>query len=70
MTYTDDAIWDAARHMSQQEREEKEWLESRPLCGDCAKPITTYELYEFGDVVICPKCLQRKHKKWTEDYCD
>ncbi len=66
MYFTDDPVRDAERYMADQERE----LQKLPRCCECDEPIQTEECYEINDELICPECLQKNHRKWTEDFCE
>jgi hypothetical protein len=62
--WTDDPIADFARH----ERQERRWLESRPICSDCERPIQDDHYFEFDGEVICEECLFNHHRKWVEEF--
>lgn len=63
---TDDPLRDADRYIAECDR----WVSKRPVCSECDNPITTDELFEFNDELICPECLRDNHMKWTEDYVE
>lgn len=52
------------------DREEAEWLESRPVCEICGHPIQDETLYLINDEFVCEKCLDHNFKKWTDDYVE
>lgn len=56
--------WEA--HDSEQERK----LQKLPICSECGERIMTDALYEINDEYICPDCMEKNHKKWTDDCCD
>lgn len=61
--YTDDppADWDA--HCR-----EMDYLHGMlPMCEECGHHIEDEHCYEFNDVYICEECLDKNHKKRTED---
>ncbi len=52
----------------QHDAEQQKKLDKLPVCVECDEPIQTDELYEINDELICPDCLVKYHRKWTEDY--
>ena len=43
---------DLARH----EREQEEWLKSRPVCDQCGEPIQDDAMFEFENETYCTEC--------------
>lgn len=62
--YTDNPIADFEKW----DREQCAALERLPKCAECGEPIQTEECYLINDELICPECLEKNHKKWTDDY--
>lgn len=56
--------WD--NYQAEQEKAEKKL----PKCYECGNPITTDECFEINDELVCPKCLNENHRKFTDDYID
>lgn len=50
------------------EREQERWLSKRPKCIHCKERIQDEECYVFEDGVICPACLDKHHRIYTEDF--
>lgn len=40
------------------ERRQEEWLESRPVCGECGEPIQDDSAYYINNNWICNKCME------------
>lgn len=38
-----------------------------PMCEECGHHIEDEHCFEFNDVYICEECLDKNHKKRTED---
>lgn len=55
-------IW--AAHDAELERE----LAKRPVCAECGDPIQTEHCYEVKGELICPDCMEKYHRKYTEDF--
>lgn len=66
MSYTDNPANDYARYDAAQKAQE----DKLPRCAYCDEPIMTDECYEINDELICPDCLDREHRKWTDDYIE
>lgn len=66
MGWTDDPIGDFDRR----DREEAEWLGSRPTCAVCGHPIQDEHFYFINDEAICQECLDRDYRVRTEDYLE
>ena len=64
MYFTDDPVADAERHMRALDAQ----LEKHPRCAECGHHIQDDECYEINEQLICPKCLNRNYKRWTDDY--
>lgn len=63
---TDDPIADFYAWDAEQERERQKL----PKCEYCRDPIDTEKCYKINDILVCPDCLDRKHKVRTEDYVE
>lgn len=66
MFYTDDPVADFHAYDAERQRE----LDRLPICSECDEKIMTDKLYEINDEYICPNCMEKNHKKWTDDCCD
>lgn len=66
MAYTDNPVADHARY----DAEQKAIEDKLPKCEYCGEPIQDDFCYEFNDMLICEECLNREHRKWTEDYIE
>ena len=64
MYRTDDPLRDFDRY----EREQAEWLESRPVCADCGNPVQDEHYYLIEGEVICPDCLEENYRKEIDDF--
>lgn len=62
MFYSDDPVWDAERYEAARDAE----VDRLPKCEYCGEPILTDECYEINEALICPECLIREHRKWTD----
>lgn len=56
--------WEA--HDAEQERK----LQKLPICSECENPIQDEHCYEVNGKYTCPGCMEKNHKKWTDDCCD
>ena len=56
--------WD--NYQAEQEKE----MKKLPICYECEKPIQDEVCYEINDELICPDCLIKNHRKFTDDYID
>ena len=63
MSHTDDPYRDFLNHEAEKER----WLQSRPVCSECEEHIQDDECFEIGGELICPDCLIKNHRKWTDN---
>jgi formylmethanofuran dehydrogenase subunit E len=45
-------------------------LDMLPECSECENPIQDEHCYEVNGELICPGCMEKNHRKWTDDYCD
>lgn len=52
-----------ARHDAEQEAQS----EKLPECSECGEKIQTEHCYEVNGEYICPDCMERNHKVFTED---
>lgn len=50
------------------EARKQRWLDSRPKCDYCDRPIQDEKLCDFDGVLICLKCVEDHYTKDTEDY--
>lgn len=64
--WSDDPVADFERHDAEQERE----LSRLPKCYECGHRIQSEECYNIMGDLICPRCLDKYHKVWTESYID
>lgn len=64
MSWTDDPLADFARH----DDEEQEFVKKLPVCADCGEPVMDDYYFLINDEVICPKCMDRNYRKWTDEY--
>lgn len=64
MSYTDNPAADYARYDAAQKAQE----DKLPKCAYCGEPIQDDFLYDFDGMLICEVCLEKNHRKWTEDY--
>lgn len=63
MYITDDPVADAYRR----DKEQEEWLESRPVCKCCGEHIQTEFYYELPDGLWCEDCIM-EGRHYTEDW--
>ena len=63
---SDDPVADFMRHDAEQARE----LKRLPVCSECGEPIQSETCYEINDELICEDCLNRNHRKFTDDYME
>lgn len=66
MSYIPDNYDMWARHDAEQESE----LERMPKCYECGKPIQDEHCFEINDELICEKCLNKNHRKHTDDFVE
>ena len=64
MIYTDNPVADFARYDAEQSRK----LSELPVCCLCGEPIQDEYYYEIGVDILCEKCLNDMHRKYTEDF--
>lgn len=64
--WSDDPVADFERHDAEQERE----LSKLPRCYECRHRIQSEECYDIGGNLICPGCLDKHYKVWTENFID
>ena len=62
--YTDNPLADFLRR----DAEQTEWLDTLPVCAECGDPIQDEECFEFDFGLICPKCLNDNHSRYTDDF--
>ena len=62
------SIPDAYDLWKQRERQEQKWLDSRPKCDHCNRPIQDEKLCDFDGTLICFECVENHYTKHTEDY--
>lgn len=48
--------------------EKEKALAKRPVCSVCDDPIQDEHLYLINDELVCPECLDRNFRKYTDDY--
>lgn len=63
---TDDPIADFYAYDAEIYRQQQKL----PKCGYCDEPIVEDHCYEINGILICQDCLDREHKKRTEDYVE
>ena len=51
------------------DRAQAKWLERRPKCKQCGKPIQDEEAYRINGEFICENCMD-ENKVCVDDYCD
>ena len=49
------ATW-AEEDYARREREQEEWLKSRPVCDECGEPIQDEGYYKFEGDIYCEEC--------------
>lgn len=49
---TDNPDRDLERH----ERQQEEWIKSRPVCYQCEEPIQEEFMFEYENEIFCPNC--------------
>lgn len=64
--YLEKLYWEWDAEQAKQEEE----FERFPRCTECGNTILGDWTYEFNDELICEKCLEKNHRKWTVDYCE
>lgn len=52
------------------EAEQVAEIERLPICSECHEHIIDDWTYDFDDYLICEKCLEKNHRKWTVDYVE
>lgn len=60
---TDNPYKDFERH----DREQQEWLDSRPVCDGCFNPIQDDFYYDIYDQKICEDCLKQYFRRSVEE---
>ena len=63
MFYTNDPIADFQAY----DREQAEWLASRPMCDLCGERIQDDHYYMLPNKNVCPNCLDRFYRTEIED---
>lgn len=63
MIFTDDPLSDFDRY----DRQQEEWLNSRPVCDCCGEPIQDDFCYEINGDLICEDCLDMYFRKAVDD---
>lgn len=63
MIFTDDPLSDFDRY----DRQQEEWLNSRPVCDCCDEPIQDDFCYEINGDLICEDCLDMHFRKAVDD---
>ena len=63
---SDDPARDADLYYADLESE----LAKRPKCSECGERIQAEEYYEFDGKFYCPDCLEKYHRRYTEDYLE
>lgn len=58
---------DPERDFERWDREQAEWLASRPICANCGRPIQDDHYYQIGDEPICPRCLEDDYRVEIEE---
>ena len=66
MFYTDDPIADFHRYDAEKQAE----LDKRPTCHECGEKIQEDFCYEINGECICERCLNKNHRKHTEDFIE
>ena len=66
MSYTDNPVADAERHIAKQEA----LLQRLPKCSYCGHRIQDEKLCVINDELICVSCMEQHFIKWTEDYIE
>lgn len=51
--------------LDKREREEDEWLKSRPVCDICEQHIQEESYHNFNGIKICDECLDC-FKEWID----
>ena len=64
MNYTDDPVADFAKH----DHEQEEWLQSRPICEHCGKPIQDERLMKINGECYHMKCAEKVFGEDTDDF--
>lgn len=49
-------------------RREEAWLNSRPVCEHCGRPIQNERLLDVEGLLYHVKCFVNEHERDTEDY--
>lgn len=44
------------------------WLQRRPVCSHCGKPIQDERLFDIDGELYHPDCAEDQFLKYTEDY--
>lgn len=68
MPYTDDPVRDFDRYDMEQARREARL----PVCENrkCGKRINDDFYWEIDGEILCEKCMNLRHRKYTEDYIE
>lgn len=61
--YTDDPLQDFARH----EHEQLEWLNSRPKCARCGRPIQDERLMKIDGEYYHMDCAEEEFGEYTDE---
>ena len=62
--FTDDPVQDFARH----DHEQEEWLNSRPKCAYCGKPIQDERLMFIDGETYHIECAEIRFGEYTDDF--
>lgn len=49
------------------DREQERQLAQLPRCSECRRPIQEDYCYMINDMPICPDCMDRNYRVWTDD---
>lgn len=62
-----DAVMESlCAHLCEEEDREKAFLESRPICEECGKPITDERMYDVYGEILCTECAEEKFETSTD----
>ena len=42
----------------QHERDQEEWLRTRPKCDECGEPIQDDHYFKIFSFIFCPSCIE------------
>lgn len=66
MYRTNDPLADFQRWDSDRERA----LTKLPKCSECDEYIQDDKYYDINDEPVCIRCLEKNHRKWTDDFIE